>query len=68
MVLFIFFFTVQISWKIFFKCHFGFTHFLSPPSNISAVVILSIGDQRIIFPPLELEAPLPTEGQLGKLD
>lgn len=52
-----FFFTVQISWKIFLPgavldLFILFPHSL--PSNIFAVVILSIGDQKIIFPPLEL--------------
>jgi hypothetical protein len=57
---FIYFFTVQISWKIFFQVPFRvYSSFFSPPplpSNNSAVVILSIRVQRIIFPPLELEA------------
>lgn len=42
-----------------------FIFFFFLPSNISVVVVLSIGDQRI-FPPFG--ALLPTEGQLGKLD
>ena len=46
---FIYFFTVQISWKIFSRCQFGF--FFSFWSLSIFVVVLSIGDQSIIFSP-----------------
>lgn len=66
MVLFIFFYCanqLEDFFQVPIRIYSSFFFFL--PSNISVVVVLSIGDQRI-FPPFG--ALLPTEGQLGKLD
>lgn len=73
MVLFIYFFTVQISWKIFFSSAISdlFTFFFFLIHSLERVICschFKHWRPENYFPPLKLEAPLPTEGQLGKLD